>query len=187
MPDGSETAADVTRTVSPDGKTVTYTSAVVLDQVPFEDSKTYHLVTFAGADVPAQELEAGEAAAWPGIPFMAGSIFEGWYADADCTEEYIFGTAVSEGFTVYAKWATPAPPSFLKLPAALSAVESEAFSGVAAQAVIVPRSVTYIAYDAFYLSGVQYIYGFPGTRAETFAAAYGFTFVPINAAWLASR
>ena len=187
MPDGSETAADVTRTVSPDGKTVTYTSAVVLDQVPFEDSKTYHLVTFAGADVPAQELEAGEAVAWPGIPFMAGSIFEGWYADADCTEEYIFGTAVSEGFTVYAKWTTPAPASFLKLPSALRTVESEAFAGTSAQAVIIPASVTSIAYDAFRVSDVAYIYGTAGTTAETFASAYGFTFVPIDDDWAAGH
>ena len=73
------------------------------------------------------------------------------------------------------------------LPASLETVESEAFSGIPAQAVIVPGSVTSIAYDAFYLSSIEYIYGFPGTRAETFADAYGFTFIPIDDAWMASH
>ena len=120
-------------------------------------------------------------------PTSGNPIFEGWYADADCTEEYIFGTAVSEGFTVYAKWTTPAPASFLKLPAALSAVESEAFSGVAAQAVIVPENTVHIAYDAFSGSDVEYIYGYAGTAAEAFASAYGFSFVPVDDDWVAGH
>ena len=124
---------------------------------------------------------------WPGKPFLAGSIFEGWYADAECTEEYIFGTAVTEGFTIYAGWTTPAPTGFLKLPAALRSVESEAFAGIPAEAVIVLRTVTGIAHDAFYASGVRYIYGFPGSAAETYAESYGFAFIPIDDDWVAGH
>ena len=94
---------------------------------------------------------------------------------------------MTEGFTVYAKWITPAVTTFLKLPAATRTIESEAFCGIPAEAVIVPSSVTGIAYDAFRNSGVRYIYGFPGTRAESFANDYEFTFVPIDNGWLSSH
>ena len=33
-----------------------------------------------------------------------GYVFEGWYADKNCTQEYKFTTMPSEGITVYAKW-----------------------------------------------------------------------------------
>ena len=91
------------------------------------------------------------------------------------------------GIQPYAKWITPAVSGFLKLPAATGTIESEAFYGIPAEAVIIPATVNSIAYDAFHHSGVQYIYGFPGTRAESFADAYGYTFVPISNGWLTSH
>ena len=66
-------------------------------------------------------------------------------------------------------------------------MESEAFSGVAAQAVIVPENTVHIAYDAFSGSDVEYIYGYAGTAAEAFADAYDFTFVPIDDNWMAGH
>ncbi len=33
-----------------------------------------------------------------------GYVFEGWYADKNCTQEYTFTTMPAEGITVYAKW-----------------------------------------------------------------------------------
>ena len=185
LPNGTRVNAKMESEISADGKSITYTATALLREVPFSGSRTFCLVTFSGADVPAQAVSEGSYAVWPGEPIVAGSIFDGWYTDAECTEEYAFGTAVTEGLTVYAGWTTPAPSGFIKLPAILSRIESEAFAGISAQAVIVPPTVTGIAYDAFSLSGVRYIYGFPDTAAQHFADTYGYTFVPIDDDWMA--
>ena len=185
LPNGTRVNAETESEISADGKSITYTATALLREVPFSDSRTFCLVTFSGADVPAQAVSEGSYAVWPGEPIVAGSVFDGWYTDAECTEEYAFGTAVTEGLTIYAGWTTPAPSGFIKLPAILSRIESEAFAGISAQAVIVPGTVTDIAYDAFSLSGVRYIYGFPETAAEHFADTYGYTFVPIDDDWMA--
>ena len=66
------------------------------------------------------------------------------------------------------------------LPAALTAIEDGAFSGIAAEAVYIPDTVTDIAGDPFTDSAVQYIYGVSGSEAETFADAFGYTFVPFD-------
>ncbi|MBQ1312038.1 MAG: InlB B-repeat-containing protein [Blautia sp.] len=187
LPDGTEERADIVSETSADGRFITYTASVSLSGVPFEDSRTFCLVAFEGADVPAQEVKSGERPIRPEDPFTAGSIFEGWYLDAGFETPCAFDEPITEGFTVYARWSTPEVSSFLKLPAALTDIESEAFSGIPAKAVIVPDSVTAIAYDAFRLSGVEYIYGFPGSAAETFADTYDYIFVPIDDAWLSGH
>ena len=187
LPNGTEVSGAISREISGDGRSVIYTATATVNGVSFTDSKSFCRVTFADADVPAQELNAGDYADWPADPFMAGSIFDGWYLDSDYSTPCTFADPVTEGFTVYAKWITPAVSGFLKLPAATGTIESEAFYGIPAEAVIIPASVNSIAYDAFHHSGVQYIYGFPGTRAESFADAYGYTFVPISNGWLTSH
>jgi len=187
LPNGTEVSGTISREISGDGRSVIYTATATVNGVSFTDSKSFCRVTFANADVPAQELHAGDYADWPADPFIAGSIFDGWYLDSDYSTPYTFADPVTEGFTVYAKWITPAVSGFLKLPAATGTIESEAFYGIPAEAVIIPASVNSIAYDAFHHSGVQYIYGFPGTRAESFADAYGYTFVPISNGWLTSH
>ncbi len=68
----------------------------------------------------------------------------------------------------------------LILPASLTAIESEAFAGIAAESVFIPYTVTSIAEDAFEGSAIHIIHGFPGTAAETFANEHGFTFVGID-------
>ena len=76
----------------------------------------------------------------------------------------------------------------MKLPVMLTAIEADAFSGIAAEAVIIPSTVTTINGNPFSGSNVRYVYGFIGSAAEALATATdGLTFVPIDDAWLASR
>ena len=82
--------------------------------------------------------------------------------------------------------ALPVTPA-LSLPASLTAIEADAFQGISAESVMIPKTVTSITGNPFADSGVQYVYGFPGSEAETFANLYGFIFVPIDDAWLASH
>ena len=67
----------------------------------------------------------------------------------------------------------------LSLPAGLTAIEEDAFQGISAVAVQIPAGVTNIAGNPFADSTVRYIYGVPGTAAQTFADTYGYTFVPV--------
>ena len=66
----------------------------------------------------------------------------------------------------------------LTLPAALTAIESEAFAGGSFASVYIPAGVTSIAPDAFGNRTGLTIIGVPGSAAEDFARAHGFDFVP---------
>ena len=66
----------------------------------------------------------------------------------------------------------------LSLPASLTAIESEAFAGGGFSSVRIPAGVTFIADDAFGNRTNLTIISVPGSTAETFATAHGFTFVP---------
>jgi hypothetical protein len=66
----------------------------------------------------------------------------------------------------------------LTLPAALTAIGSEAFAGGAFDSVYIPDSVTSIAEDAFGDRTSLTIIGVPGSAAEDFARAHGFDFDP---------
>lgn len=187
LPNGTVHAAAVTSEISADGKSITCTAGVTLNGVPFTASRTFRRITFSGADIPDQSLSCGDCVTRPEDPIRIGSIFGGWYTDEACLEEYSFSAPVSEGFTIFARWMTPSPDSFLALPSGITIVGSEAFAGVSARTVIVPKSISGIADDAFDLSHVEYIYGYAGTFAEAFADACGFSFVPIDDAWLASH
>ena len=115
-------------------------------------------------------------------------VFQGCAADfalrgcsGSTAEAYAANTVTPCGFELLA----PAPDFFL--PAALTDIESEAFSGIAAQAVVIPKNIRSISGNPFAGSAVQYIYGFPGTMAETLAQNYPaqFTFLPLTDAWYA--
>jgi len=84
--------------------------------------------------------------------------------------------ALAAGIINFTDLAVPAPT--FTLPAGLTVIEDEAFSGIAAEALLIPAGATSISGDPFTDSGVQYIYGTPGTAAENFANAYGYFFVP---------
>ena len=146
--------------------------------------------TQEGSAVDDQHIAFGEPASRPADPMRIGAVFTGWYTDADCGAEalYDFGTPVTSKLTLYAGWLVPEPNGVLKLPAALTAVEAEAFSGIAAEAVIIPGTVVSISGNPFAGSGVRYVYGFAGTAAETLADTVdGLTFVPIDNTWMAGH
>jgi hypothetical protein len=82
---------------------------------------------------------------------------------------------VSKGMRIEAGDPTPT----FTLPANLRAIESEAFSGIAAEAVLIPAGVTGISGDPFAGSSVRYIYG-STDLVRNFAQAYGYVFVPIG-------
>lgn len=79
----------------------------------------------------------------------------------------------------------PEPTFFL--PAGLTAIEAEAFSGISAQAVVIPKSVTSISGNPFAGSSVTTIYGYAGSAAKTLATTYSYTFVTIDDEWMAEQ
>ena len=85
------------------------------------------------------------------------------------------GSAVVDGGHL-ATLSTPADAD-LVLPAALKTIDSEAFAGGTFSSVYIPASVTSIAPDAFGDRQGLTIFGAPGSYAETYAAAHGFTFI----------
>ena len=190
LPNGTACSAEVNREVNEDSTLVTYTARALLGEVPFEDSKTYGLITYFGTDTevpPEQEFEIGSIPEVPQDPFLGGSLFDGWYLDPERTVPCDFSEARAEGLMVYAKWITPDPEGMIWLPDGLGEIESEAFSGIRAQAILAPRSFTSMAPDALLGSAIQYIYGYPESRAEEFAAACGCVFVPVDDAWIESH
>ena len=74
------------------------------------------------------------------------------------------------------------PRTFLKLPAETQRIESEAFAGVSAEAVILPDALKKIAQDAFDNSAVRFNYGHANTMAEAYAyaSANGLIYIPIQ-------
>ncbi len=60
--------------------------------------------TNGGKDMAAVEGSAGEEVGEVATPEYEGYVFEGWYADEDCTQRYNFGVFPDEDVTVYAKW-----------------------------------------------------------------------------------
>ena len=71
----------------------------------------------------------------------------------------------------------PAPT--FTLPAALTTIEDAAFSGIAAEAVLIPAGVTGITGDPFSGSSVRCIYG-TTELVRDFAQSYGYVFVPVR-------
>ena len=71
------------------------------------------------------------------------------------------------------------PATRLVLPENLAAIGAEAFIGTDAIAVVIPPSVNEIDGNPFG-SGVWFIYGQPGSYAESYARDNGFTFFPIT-------
>ena len=137
----------------------------------------------------SQIVFIGETANEPDEPMKIGAIFTGWYIGTECTEDFrfSFGTPVTENLTLYAGWIVPEPNGILKLPTMLNTIDAEAFDSVAAEAVIIPESVTAISGNPFTNSGVAYIYGFAGSEAQRFARSNEFIFVPIDSDWLGSH
>ena len=76
----------------------------------------------------------------------------------------------------------------LFLPASLTAIESEAFIGVSAESVFIPRTVEKITGDPFANSKIKRIYGYKGSEAENFAKDNPkYTFVTVDEGWVSSN
>lgn len=75
-----------------------------------------------------------------------------------------------------------APEPSFTLPAFLTSIEEEAFSGISAEAVLIPQAVTSISGNPFAESAVEFIYGYEGSAAQALADAYPdqFIFIPID-------
>lgn len=85
--------------------TVTEDSSLVLTR--YFDRNTYAITfdTNGGSALPDLKALYGASIQGPSVPSRYGHVFDGWYADEDLTEEYIFDTMPLGGATVYAKWA----------------------------------------------------------------------------------
>ena len=85
--------------------TVVEDSSLVLTR--YFDRNTYSIIfdTNGGSALPEMEALYGAPIEAPSAPVRYGHIFDGWYADENLTEEYIFDTMPLGGATVYAKWA----------------------------------------------------------------------------------
>ena len=138
-----------------------------------------------GSPVKMQALNANETAAEPDAPYRMGYIFDGWYIDDTFSgEAYDFTATVTEDITLFAKWIDPSAGGMLSLPAALTTLEDEAFSGVSATAVILAPSVTDISGNPFSGSRIRYVYAVPGSRAVIFAVENRLTVVPVDENWI---
>lgn len=137
-----------------------------------------------GTDAPNAVTVSGAAAVLSDvIPVRLHYRFLGWAADCAATAaEYAPGAVydAGESITLYAVWERKTD-SVLVLPRALTAIEEEAFSGAGADAVVIPASVTEIGPNAF--DDVM-IYGYEGSRAQSYAQQEGFAFRPITDAWV---
>ncbi len=134
-----------------------------------------------GTAVESQGVPFGGTAEKPGDPMRAGALFTGWYTVPGCAADalYDFAVPVTGNTTLYAGWLIPKPNGVMELPAGLTAIEDEAFSGIAAEAVLIPAGVTSITGDPFSGSSVRYIYG-STDLVRNFAQANGYIFVPVR-------
>lgn len=62
--------------------------------------------TLGGSIVPPIVQEAGTLVTAPAAPFSSFGVFEGWYADSNCTIPYTFSVMPAENITLFAKWKT---------------------------------------------------------------------------------
>lgn len=79
------------------------------------------------------------------------------------------------------------PEATFILPANLKKIDSNTFTGIAAKAVKIPKTVTSISGNPFAGSGVQVIYGYADSAAQTFATAYHYYFVAIDDTGMANH
>ena len=66
-----------------------------------------YYVTFntnGGTSLPGVKVNRNDVLTKPADPTREGYIFEGWFTDAQCTQEYDFSSKVTKSFTLYAKW-----------------------------------------------------------------------------------
>jgi len=65
--------------------------------------------TDGGSTVVTQIVHDGNKVAGPAAPAKEGFVFDGWFADEDCTVAYDFDAIVSADTNIYAKWTVAEP------------------------------------------------------------------------------
>lgn len=60
--------------------------------------------TFGADEIESVFVRRNQRVSEPEYPVMEGYVFDGWYIDEECTEEYDFDDRVSMNITLYAKW-----------------------------------------------------------------------------------
>ena len=73
------------------------------------------------------------------------------------------------------------------LPSSLTTISEDAFNGIRAKSIVIPKTVTVISGNPFAGSDVQVIYGYAGSAAETFADEYSYGFIAVDDAWIANH
>ncbi|WP_026527950.1 InlB B-repeat-containing protein [Butyrivibrio sp. VCD2006] len=66
-----------------------------------------YIVTFdtrGGSEIEPVNVAYGEQIPTPAEPTKEGHVFKGWYANAECTEVFSFGTMPAKDLTLYAGW-----------------------------------------------------------------------------------
>ena len=71
-----------------------------------KESLTVTFQTNGGSDLSPVSVEKGKVLAMPDLPTKEGFLFDGWHVDEQLTITYDFSLAVTESFTLYAKWLT---------------------------------------------------------------------------------
>ena len=68
-----------------------------------------YTITFAvngGSDIESVTQDYNSLIVEPSSPSRTGYRFEGWFADSECTTEFVFDRMPADNITVYAKWST---------------------------------------------------------------------------------
>ena len=60
--------------------------------------------TQGGSEISPITIRSGESLTLPKTPTKEGYVFDGWYLDSNCIEEYEDSYVVSKNITLYAKW-----------------------------------------------------------------------------------
>lgn len=60
--------------------------------------------TFGADKIESVFVRRNQRVSEPEYPVMDGYVFDGWYTDEECTEEYDFDERVTMNITLYAKW-----------------------------------------------------------------------------------
>ena len=79
-------------------------SLVMNAEEPMENFIVTFNLNYDGSTDTTQSVTSGNAVSTPEVPTRDGYAFVGWYKEAECTNEYVFSTGVTENITLYAKW-----------------------------------------------------------------------------------
>ena len=116
-----------------------------------------------------------------GCPILLDAALNGTKSEPDWGDLYSGGPMGGTLFTdAGIRLIFPGPACTLNLPAMLTEIEDGAFSGIAAETVVIPETVTDISGNPFEGSRVTVICGSPDSAAQTLAETYGYTFVMID-------